>query len=194
MADTPRADAAQQIITLEQLRAIMPNAKVAWAEAYLDPLNRAMIEYQITTRLRASAFVAQLAVESGELRYMEEIASGIKYDITVNRRKALKLGNVNPGDGKRYKGRGPIQLTGRTNYRRAGADLGLDLEGNPVIAASPKVAFRIAGWFWQTRKLNKYADVPNFNEVTRRINGGYTHLARRKKYYKRALDVLKGLP
>jgi len=172
----------------------MPNLKKGRAEAFLEPLNRAMAEFKITTRLRASAFLAQLAHESAELRYMEEIASGIDYDITVNRKKALGLGNIYPGDGKKYKGRGPIQLTGRDNYRRAGKELGLDLEGKPLLAASPTVGFRIAGWYWKSRDLNTQADIPDFYELTRRINKKRKHYARRVMYYKRALEVLKGMP
>nr|WP_286202492.1 glycoside hydrolase family 19 protein [Comamonas sp. JC664] len=142
-----------------------------------------MAEANITTPKRKAAFLAQLAHESGQLRYMEEIASGAAYE---GRRD---LGNTQPGDGVRYKGRGPIQLTGRANYRAAGRALGIDLEGNPQRAKDPDVAFRIAGWYWSSRNLNTYADAGNFREVTRRINGGYNGLADREMYYRRALNV-----
>ncbi|HEY0095906.1 MAG TPA: LysM peptidoglycan-binding domain-containing protein, partial [Archangium sp.] len=171
-------------VSLQQLRAIMPNLSQAKAEAYLPHLNRAMAEAGINTPKRQAAFVAQLAHESGEFRWMEEIASGAAYE---GRRD---LGNTQPGDGVRFKGRGPIQLTGRANYAAAGKALGLDLVGNPKSAATPEVGFRTAAWFWNTRNLNSYADAGNFKEVTRRINGGYNGLADRQKYYQRALDVL----
>jgi glycosyl hydrolase family 19 (putative chitinase) len=95
------------------------------------------------------------------------------------------LGNTQPGDGPRYHGRGPIQLTGRANYRSAGRDLGLDLERNPEKAADPDVAFRIAGWYWTTRNLNKFADLGDagVDDVTRLINGGYNGLDDRRKRY-----------
>ena len=170
-------------VTVGQLRAVMPNLSQAKAEQYLPHLNRAMAEANITTPQRKAAFLAQLAHESGQLRYMEEIASGAAYE---GRRD---LGNTQPGDGVRYKGRGPIQLTGRANYRAAGRALGIDLEGNPARAKDPDVAFRIAGWYWSSRNLNTYADAGNFREVTRRINGGYNGLADREAYYRRALNV-----
>ncbi|MCP3137254.1 LysM peptidoglycan-binding domain-containing protein [Pyxidicoccus xibeiensis] len=170
-------------VTVAQLRRVMPNLSQAKAEQYLPHLNRAMAEANITTPQRKAAFLAQLAHESGELRYMEEIASGAAYE---GRRD---LGNTQPGDGVRYKGRGPIQLTGRANYRAAGQALGIDLEGNPARAKDPDVAFRIAGWYWSSRNLNTYADAGNFREVTRRINGGYNGMASREMYYRRAQDV-----
>lgn len=185
-----KGGAAPTLITLDQLCAIMTQVKRARASTMLDPLNRAMAEFEINTRLRISAFVAQLAHESGEFRWMEELASGQAYDITVNPKKAKELGNVNPGDGKRYKGRGPIQLTGRSNYRAAGKALGLDLERNPTIAATPEVGFRTAGWFWKNRKLNALADASNFWDLTYRINTARKHYSERKKYYDRALKVL----
>ncbi|MFP2962854.1 glycoside hydrolase family 19 protein, partial [Myxococcus sp. 1LA] len=170
-------------VSVQQLRAVMPNLSQAKAEQYLPYLNQAMAEANITTPMRKAAFLAQLAHESGQLRYMEEIASGAAYEGRQD------LGNTQPGDGVRYKGRGPIQLTGRANYRAAGRALGIDLEGNPQRAKDPDVAFRIAGWYWSSRNLNTYADAGNFREVTRRINGGYNGMADREMYYRRALNV-----
>jgi predicted chitinase/LysM repeat protein len=171
-------------VTLAQLRKVMPNLSQAKAEQYLPHLNRAMAEANINTPKRQAAFLAQLAHESGEFRYMEEIASGAAYEGRKD------LGNTQPGDGVRFKGRGPIQLTGRSNYRAAGKALGIDLENNPKRAADPDVGFRTAAWFWNSRNLNTYADAGNFREVTRRINGGYNGLASREAYYQRALNVL----
>ncbi|KFA93042.1 hypothetical protein Q664_12145 [Archangium violaceum Cb vi76] len=162
----------------------MPNLSQAKAEQYLPHLNKAMAEAGINTPKRQAAFLAQLAHESGEFRYMEEIASGAAYEGRKD------LGNTQPGDGVRFKGRGPIQITGRANYRAAGKALGIDLENNPKRASDPDVGFRTAAWYWNSRNLNQYADSGNFKELTRRINGGYNGLADRQKYYQRALDVL----
>ncbi|KFE69077.1 LysM peptidoglycan-binding domain-containing protein [Hyalangium minutum] len=171
-------------VSLQQLKKVMPNLSDAKARQVLPHLNKAMQEAQINTPKRQAAFLAQLAHESGELRYFEEIASGAAYEGRKD------LGNTQPGDGVRFKGRGPIQLTGRANYRAAGKALGIDLEHNPKRAADIDVGFRTAAWFWNSRGLNKYADAGNFREVTRRINGGYNGLSSREAYYRRALNVL----
>jgi putative chitinase len=180
-ADEPRTGD----LTAKQLQAIMPHMPDERVKKFLDPLNDTMREYHIDTPLRRAAFLAQLAHESGEFKYMEEIASGEAYEGRKD------LGNTQPGDGKRYKGRGPIQLTGRSNYRKAGKALGLDLEGHPELAAEPKNGCLIAGWFWDTRKLNDLADKKDFTTITKRVNGGLRGLENREKFYKKALEVLK---
>ncbi|MFL5320255.1 MAG: glycoside hydrolase family 19 protein, partial [Myxococcaceae bacterium] len=133
---------------------------------------------------RKAAFLAQLAHESGQLQWWHEFASGAEYE---GRRD---LGNTHPGDGVRYKGRGPIQLTGRANYRSAGRALHLPLEAHPEMAVKPSVGFRVAVWFWTTHGLNALADKGKFTEITRRINGGFNGLSSRLAYYRRALKVL----
>src|SRR5690606_25370634 len=106
------------------------------------------------------------------------------------------LGNAQPGDGRRYKGRGPIQLTGRANYRAAGKALGLPLEEQPELAAMPEHGFRIAAWYWTMRKLNPLADQGNFLAITVAINGGlngYADRVRRRETAKKVLGQ-KELP
>ncbi len=173
-------------VSVAQLRAIMPRLKEA--ELYLPFLNAAMAEVEINTPRRQAAFLAQLAHESAEFRYFEELASGEAYE------RRRDLGNTQPGDGPRYKGRGPIQLTGRKNYQLAGQALGLDLEGNPQQAATREVGFRVAGWFWKSRRLNEMADAGRFDDITRIINGGYNGKVHRDAYYRRALEVLGAWP
>ena len=173
-------------VSLQQLQAIMPNLPSGRAQQMLPYLNTAMKEANINTPRRQAAFLAQLAHESVELRYFEEIASGAAYEGRSD------LGNTQPGDGVRFKGRGPIQLTGRSNYRAAGQALGIDLENNPTRAADPDVGFRTAAWFWNSRNLNSYADAGNFDAITLRVNGGYNGKASRDAYYQRALSVLGG--
>jgi predicted chitinase len=171
-------------ITDEILRDIMPNLPAAKRQLYLPFLNEAMREFEIINYLRASAFLAQLAHESAELRYFQEIASGSAYEGRKD------LGNTQPGDGRKYKGHGPIQITGRTNHAACGKALGLDLIDNPTLITLPENAFRSAGWFWDTRHLNALADKRQFTEITRRINGGTNGLADRQKYYDRALRAI----
>jgi predicted chitinase len=172
------------MLTDDELRQIMPNCPAAKRADYLPFIQQAMQEFEITSYLRETAFLAQLAHESAELRYMEEIASGAAYEGRKD------LGNTQPGDGKRYKGRGPIQLTGRANYTKYGQLLGLDLVNNPTVAATKEVGFRIAGEFWQLNGLNQLADQQEFKAITKRINGGYNGLDDRIKYYERAKKVM----
>jgi putative chitinase len=123
--------------------------------------------------LRLAHFLGQVGHESGGFHYMEEIASGAAYEGRED------LGNVRPADGKRYKGRGPLQLTGRANYRAYGAALDLDLEGDPELAADPAIGILIACHYWQTRKLNAYADADDVKAITKRVNGGTNGLSDR---------------
>jgi putative chitinase len=163
------------VLTARTLKDAMPTLPWAKAVLYAPFLSRAMKAGRITTPKRAHAFLAQLAHESGDLRWMEELASGAEYE---GRRD---LGNIYYGDGKRYKGRGPIQLTGRTNYIRAGEALGVNLVDHPARAARPRYAFRVATWFWTTHGLNELADRDDFETITRRINGGLNGYEDRKR-------------
>lgn len=126
--------------------------------------------------LRLSHFMAQLIHESCGFRYMEEIASGSAYEGRKD------LGNTVVGDGKRFKGRGPIQLTGRANYRTFGRRIGIDLENHPEIAAVPSIGLHTALEYWKDRNLNAYADRDDVMAITKRINGGTNGLADRKKH------------
>jgi predicted chitinase len=172
------------MVTAKQLYAVMPHCPELKLDAHLPFLNDAMDRYEIDTPKRQAAFIAQLAHESGELRYWEEIASGDAYEGRHD------LGNYQPGDGRRFKGRGPIQITGRANYRAAGNAIGTDLEQHPERASHADVGFLIAGWYWQSRGLNKLADAGDLEGVTRKINGGLNGLAQRRAYYVRALEAL----
>lgn len=127
--------------------------------------------------LRLAHFLAQLVHESGAFRYMEEIASGAAYEGRDD------LGNVQPGDGKRYKGRGPIQLTGRANYRDLGRRLGIDFERHPELAAIPSIGLRNALEYWHTRRLNDLADSNDIEAITRKINGGLNGFEDRKEHF-----------
>ena len=182
------------MLTLEQLLAIMPAIPARRRDVLPPFLREAMAEFAINTPARAAAFVAQLAHESGQFRFMEEI-----WGPTPAQRRyepastlAATLGNSEAGDGRRFKGRGPIQITGRANYRRFGDLLGTDLVSEPDRAALPELAFRIAGLFWSKKGLNELADRAtdeSFREITRRINGGFNGLDDRRKFYGVACTV-----
>lgn len=136
----------------------------------------------MTSRRECIDFLAQCLHETLALRFMEEIASGQAYDITVNPSLARQLGNVHPGDGPRYKGRGIIMLTGRANYRSYGQALGLPLEAKPWLASNPAVGWKIAALYWRRRVHAKGTAYPDFVTITRRINGGTNGLDDRLRY------------
>jgi predicted chitinase len=183
------------MITAEQLQSIMQRLPPERNAECLPCLQAAMKEFRIDAPPREAAFLAQLAHESGQLRFMEEIWGPTPAQQRYEPRSALAtaLGNTEPGDGKRFKGRGPIQLTGRANYRRFGDLLGEKLIADPARAARPELAFRIAGLFWSKKGLNELADLATadaFREITRRINGGFNGLEERRKFYATACAVL----
>lgn len=128
----------------------------------------------LDTGLRLAHFMGQCAHESGGFRYMEEIASGQAYEGRAD------LGNTQPGDGKRYKGRGPIQLTGRANYRRVGRQIGIDLERHPEIVSHPSLGLLVGCIYWDGRSLNAKADADDLLGITKAINGGTNGLDDRK--------------
>jgi len=186
------------MLTADQLQKIMPRLAAARNSELLPFLTAAMAEFAIEAPARAAAFLAQLAHESGQFRFMEEIWGPTDAQRRYEPVSTLSqnLGNMQPGDGKLFKGRGPIQLTGRANYKRFGDLLAVDLIADPPRAANPDVAFRVAGLYWSKRGLNELADLATddaFKEITRRINGGFNGLAERQAFYAVACGVL-GVP
>jgi putative chitinase len=170
-------------VTLDQLVKIMPYARKR-AGDFLGPLNAAMVEFDINTPARQASFVAQVGHESGQLQYVREIASGDAYEGRKD------LGNTQPGDGRRFRGRGLIQITGRANYAACGAALGLGLLSKPELLEQPVNACRSAGWFWKSRGLNELADAGDQVRITKRINGGTNGLADRLALFEVARKVL----
>lgn len=175
-------------LTREQLLQIMPQAK-SRADKYLVFINRYSGEFGITTALRMSHWLAQVAHESAELRYTKEIASGAAYDTG---KKATALGNTPEadGDGQKYKGRGLLQLTGKANYEAYKKYCGFDVVAKPELLEQPLGATRSAMWYWWKKGLNAIADKDDINAVTKKINGGYNGLESRKKYLERAKKAL----
>ncbi|MCF5224740.1 glycoside hydrolase family 19 protein [Pseudomonas syringae] len=174
-------------ITAEQLLKILPNAGQR-VGVFVPALNTAMGKYQIITRERITAFLAQIGHESGQLRYVREIWGPTSQQLGYEGRK--DLGNTVAGDGSKYRGRGLIQITGRANYTECGEALGLDLIHHPQLLEQPEHATMSAAWYWSSRGLNSLADKGDFLQITRRINGGTNGLADRQALYDRALKVL----
>ena len=191
------------MMTLGQLKEAT-GAPTTSAEKFLPYLLETCERYQINTSVRQLCFLAQVGHESGGLFYTEELASGKVYE----GRKSL--GNTQPGDGVRFKGRGLIQITGRTNYKSLGDELGVDLLATPTLLGGRNVTVCTAeqlryaslgsGWFWNSHDLNSLADLinvqnpideganlDNFKKLTKKINGGYNGLADRLNRYKNGL-------
>lgn len=167
----------------EALQGIMIHATPGHVTRYGAPLRTKLAEYRIDTPLRVAHFLAQVAHESAELAYSQEIASGEAYEGRTD------LGNTQPGDGKRFKGRGLIQLTGRSNYAAYGEAKGIDytLDANAqLLATDPLVAVDVSCWFWSANDLNPLADADQLDAVTLAVNGGYNGLAQRGAFLARA--------
>ena len=172
------------MITKQQLKQIAPNAKDEILDPLVGYLNVYLPKYEVNTYLRICHFLAQAAHEAASFRTLREYASGSAYEGRKD------LGNVKPGDGVRYKGRGIFQLTGRANYKRIGELIKMDLENNPELAASPEVSVLTALEYWKSRNLTIYADRDDVETITRRINGGLNGFDDRKKYLARAKQII----
>ena len=169
----------------EKLSVVMPRALPAKIDLYYDPLVRALKKYDITSNLRMAHFIAQIAHETASFLYAEEIASGAAYEGRSD------LGNTQPGDGRRFKGRGLIQLTGRANYAAYSMDTGIDYVAKPeLVATDPYVGVDVACWYWNKRNISRFADQDDVKAVTKAINGGYNGLDDRIQYLVRAKGVL----
>ena len=186
------------MLTLAQLLEIMPNAGKDRAAQFLSHINSAMLEFSITTPARQAAFLAQIAHESGSLRYVREIADGSAYDTRADlgntRAEAVRLARQNgTTPGRMYRGRGLIQITGFDNYRTCSQALLNDpnmLPEHPDMLEMPTLAVRSAAWYWDSRSLNSFADAGQFEMITRKINGGLNGQSDRLQYFERAKRVL----
>jgi len=175
------------VITPELLRAAT-GCTDDRAALFAQPLNDACANYGIDTPVRLAAFLAQVGHESGSLRYVRELTDGSAYEGRIG------LGNAQPGDGVRYRGRGLIQITGRDNYRQAAHrmhPLGApDFEAQPEALEQPRWAAWSAADWWASRDLNALADAGAFDAITMRINGGQNGAEDRRSRWERAKQAL----
>jgi putative chitinase len=173
------------ILTSPILALCMPNAGER-VPIFVEALNHAMLEFGIDSPLRVAFFLSQIAHESGSLRYVAEIADGRDYEGRTD------LGNSQPGDGPRFKGRGGLMITGRTNYEACSRGINHDLLADSRYAETPMGFARTAAWFWKSKGLNTHADAGNFWTVSKLINGGTNGLDDRIQHYircRRALGI-----
>jgi len=207
------------LITVDQLRAMIPTNKEV--EAWCEELNKALPKYDITTDQRIAGFISQCAHESMDfnamsenLNYREETLNKVfpryfgpgkrnaaEYArnpekianyVYMDEFRTSKLGNVHPGDGWRFRGRGLKQLTGRDNYTRFAKDYDLTAEEAAVWVETKEGALASALWFWNTNKLNAIADTGSVAALTKKINGGDIGLADRQARYAKAMAALGG--
>lgn len=170
------------------------NIPLARAQKWAEPLTKAMVSGSIDTRLRICAFLAQIAHETMGLLYVRELGATSYFDkYDKGTPIGIKLGNTQQGDGAKFRGRGLIQTTGRSNYLACSLALFGDdrLLRNPELLEEPEHAANSAVWFWTTRGLNTLADADRFTDITRKINGGVNGLEDRKARYKLALSVIR---
>lgn len=153
------------------------------AQRWLGPVTETMALFAINTPARIAAFLAQVAHESGRLAYTRELWGPTTVQARYEGR--ADLGNVQTGDGHRYRGRGLIQTTGRANYAQTRNGLrefvpqAPDFEAAPELLEIPRWAALSAGWYWHSRGCNGLADSAQFTRLTRRINGGINGISDR---------------
>lgn len=200
-------------LTKEQLKQLLP--KNPYIDQWHHALSQLLPDYEINTPQRIASFIAQCAHESGNFIFLSEnlnykaeslVKIFHKYFPTIestngyaknpqkiaNKIYANRMGNGDElsGDGYKYRGRGLIQLTGKTNYTWFAASLEISAEEAAEYTQTFEGAAQSACWFWETNKLNQYADTGDILTMTKRINGGTIGLEDRKKHYAHALHVL----
>ena len=201
------------MLTAGQFKELFPNCKDP--EGWVEAMNEVFAKYEINTPQRIAAFIAQCGHESGgwrtfseNLNYSAKSLDAVfgKYFVRAGRDAneyarqpekianvvyAGRMGNDNPGDGWKFRGRGPIQLTGHDNYAAFSKDMGVDAVDNPDQVSEDKtIALMSAIWFWNKNKLNQYADSGDIKTLTKRINGGYIGLEDRIHHWEEALKAL----
>ena len=168
-------------LNLDKLKGNIP-------DSVLEQIPEAATKFNITTNLRLAHFLSQCAHESGNWKFKVELASGKAYEGRKD------LGNIHPGDGVKYKGRGFVQTTGRVNYEKFSKFIGEDCVTNPDLIAT-KYPLASAGFFFNSNKLWSICDLGSTDEVvkkvTKRVNGGYNGLEDRLKYFKKYFNLLK---
>ena len=188
---------------------------------WVAPLNETFTKFVIATPRQQAGFIGQCSHECGNFRILEENLnyraatllklfpqtpkrawgftpeSAAAYEKQpqkiANRIYSNRMGNRDEasGDGWRFRGSGFLQLTGHSNFYHAGQALGVDFVMQPELVRTPRYAAQTAGWFWQTHKLNQYADTGDFKMMTKKINGGFIGLEDRIHHIEKAISVLK---
>ena len=203
------------MLTADQFAKLFPRCQDP--NGWVDAMNEVFPKYEIDTPKRIAAFIAQCGHESGgwrtfseNLNYSAKALDAVfgKYFVRAGRdaneyaRQPEKIANIvyagrmdngdtNSGDGWRYRGRGPIQLTGKANYAKFSEDMDVDAVDNPdQVSEDKEVALMSAIWYWNSNNLNRYADSGDIKTLTKRINGGYIGLEDRIHHWEEAMKAL----
>ncbi|WP_299258489.1 glycoside hydrolase family 19 protein [uncultured Aquimarina sp.] len=204
------------MITQENFKTLISDVNWKYASKYASLFDNVLPKYDINTPLRKAHFLAQVVHESGgfkfvseNLNYSEKALYGVfrKYFPTLeatdgyarqpekiaNKVYANRMGNgtESSGDGWKYRGRGLIQLTGKSNYQALSNTTKQDFISNPDKVSDPKWALTSACWYWQKRNINKYADTDDIHMVTKLINGGYNGLQNRQHFLEEFKKLFK---
>ena len=173
------------LITKKQLAYVWNVSEVWVSDAVINDLNFCLQKFNITTQSRMRHFICQISHESGAGKWMKELASGDDYEGRID------LGNIQPGDGRKYKGGGFIQMTGRANYALFSKFMNDPKIMDGVDYVASKYPATSAGFWWNNNNMNTLCDKnPSVEEVTRRVNGGLNGIEDRRYYYKRCCDVI----
>lgn len=193
-----------QIITIENMLKISPGTPRERMLTFIPHLQKYLPQYGIDTPIEIASFLSQVLHESGGFKWMREIWGPTKQQLRYERdfkrpwnmhdernKLAFVLGNSEKGDGRLFAGRGPIQMTGRNNYKRLSLEMFGDdrLLRNPELIASPEYGIQAACIYWKWRNMDAIDDDLSIKEETKRVNGGYNGLEDRQKYFERALLV-----
>jgi putative chitinase len=181
-------------VTADDLRRLAPKGDSAMLTRLAPSLSVTLARYGITTPRRFAHFIAQAAHETAGFQTLVEYGDDPYFNKRYGPQTSVgkRLGNTQPGDGARFRGRGIFQCTGRFNYSKYGKAIGIDLVGQPARAADPVNSIQIACEYWKAKGLNALADADDIEGITRKINGGLNGLADRKAYLAKAKAIVGG--
>lgn len=178
-------------VTAADLARLAPKGSSAILEGLAPSLSVTLPRFGITTPLRLQHFLAQAAHETAGFKTLVEYGTEAYFNKRYGPQTSVgkRLGNTQPGDGARFRGRGIFQCTGRFNYDKYGKAINVDLIRQPDRAADPAISILIAGEYWKAKGLNALADADDIEGITRKINGGLNGLSDRKAYLEKAKAI-----
>jgi len=162
-----------------------------FADSWFPYLQSALSIASINSNQRLACFLAQIGHESARLKFVRELWNPSTCLWQQKYEGSKSLGNSQPGDGFKFRGRGLIQITGRSNYAKMSDLMGLPLLQAPELLEKPKYAANSAAYFWQWKNLNSFCDLNDFEGLTRKINGGTNGLDDRLNLYNTAIHLLE---